>query len=134
MKSFFLKKAFNQSAKKLSRRKSIYFFSVHAKGKLSAEEYKNVLEGKHFHTATVAFPDPYGRVMGKRFDLETFKYEDLIKDGGHACSSLLADDMDCSLSEEIADWNSGYGDFHMIPDESSIRKMWSDKHLIMMCD
>ena len=123
--------------KKLLANKSFLnrcFFSTSTGGKLTKEEYHQLINGGHFHTLTMAFPDSYGRLMGKRFDLDTFKYKDLLKDGGHACNYLLACDLNCETPEEIANWSSGYGDYHLIPDESSLRKMWMDKHLVILCD
>ncbi len=84
----------------------------------------------------MAFPDMYGRLMGKRFDGEFF-LESAVKGGTHACDYLLASDMEMNPQEgySYANWERGFGDFHLVPDFSSLRTIsWQPKSVMVICD
>ena len=60
--------------------------------------------------------------MGKRFDAEFF-LKDTLQHGAHACDYLLTADMEMEpvSGYQFANWESGYGDFHLVPDLSTLR-------------
>jgi len=87
-------------------------------------------------TVVAGFTDHYGRLLGKRFDAEMF-VEDVIKSGGHACDYLLTVDMEMEPvpGYKFANWELGYGDFHLVPDLATLRiASWLDKTAFVLCD
>ena len=38
------------------------------------------------------------------------------------------------IPEEVQNWESGYGDYHIVPDFKSLRKMWINGHAFLMGD
>ena len=67
--------------------------------------------------SSVAFTDHYGRLVGKRFDAEFF-LESAAQEGTHGCDYLLTTDMEMEPipGYKFANWELGYGDFHLVPD------------------
>eukprot|EP00744_Colponema_vietnamica_P014537 GILI01020347.1.p1 GENE.GILI01020347.1~~GILI01020347.1.p1 ORF type:complete len:506 (-),score=117.38 GILI01020347.1:157-1542(-) len=87
-------------------------------------------------TVIMAFPDLYGRLFGKRYDARFFIKAGAGK-GGHACNYLLTTDMDMNPVQgySTANWSTGYGDYHMVPDLNTLRKCaWLDRTAIVICD
>lgn len=106
------------------------------KGKLSLSELKKKVEDESIETVIVAFTDHYGRLVGKRFDAEFF-LESAARDGTHGCDYLLTTDMEMEPIEgyEFANWELGYGDFHLVPDLSTLRITdWLEKTALVICD
>ena len=106
------------------------------KGKLNIDELKQKIRSEEIETIIVAFTDHYGRLMGKRYDGEFF-LEAVVDSGSHACDYLLTTDMEMEPVQgySFANWELGYGDFHLIPDLSSLRiAAWLDKTAIVLCD
>lgn len=86
-------------------------------------------------TVIVAFTDHYGRLLGKRFDAAFFC--DHVDDGTHACDYLLTVDMEMTPvpGYEFASWESGYGDFHLVPDLTTLRRAgWTDHAAFVLGD
>lgn len=87
-------------------------------------------------TVIVAFPDPLGRLVGKRFTGENF-VETVAKHGTHACNYLLTVNIEMDPQEgyDVANWNAGFGDFEMRPDLSTLRILpWLEKTALVLCD
>lgn len=87
-------------------------------------------------TVLVAFPDHYGRLMGKRFEAEFF-VEHVASHGTHGCDYLLTTDMEMEPVQgyRFANWELGYGDFHLVPDLATLRPAsWLEKSAIVLCD
>ena len=74
-------------------------------------------------TVIAAFPDMYGRLVGKRL-VGRFFVDEILKHGMHACDYLLACDMDMDPVPGYAftSWAKGYGDFRPIPDFETLRE------------
>lgn len=86
-------------------------------------------------TVIIAFPDLYGRLVGKRLDARFFL--DDPKAGVHACDYLLTVDMEMEPVEGYAfsNWSSGYGDVHLVPDFATLRLCsWLDRTAIVLAD
>lgn len=84
----------------------------------------------------VAFTDHYGRMMGKRFDAEFF-LEEAASHGTHGCNYLMTVDMEMEpvTGYDFANWERGYGDFHLVPDLNTLRiASWLDKTALVLCD
>jgi glutamine synthetase len=96
---------------------------------------KAVIDGE-IDCVLVAFPDIYGRLMGKRFDGEYF-IEEVCSKGSHACDYLLSCDMNMNPIQgfSFSNWEKGYGDFHFVPDLSSLRRMsWHQSSAMVIAD
>ncbi len=106
------------------------------KGHLTLDELRGLVETGAVETVIVAFPDHYGRLMGKRFDAEVF-VEEGAEHGTHACNYLLTTDMEMEPvpGYRFANWEKGYGDFHLVPDQSTlVAASWLEKTALVICD
>jgi glutamine synthetase len=109
---------------------------MNIKGKLSLQELHNKVESEAIETVILAFTDHYGRLVGKRFDAEFF-LESAVKDGTHGCDYLLTTDMEMEpvAGYTFANWELGYGDFHLVPDLDTLRVAdWLHKTALVICD
>ena len=91
-------------------------------GRLDRKELERAIESGEIETVVTAFPDPYGRLVGKRITGHFFLDE--IADGGmHVCDYLLACDMEMDPTPGYAftSWEQGYGDIRALPDLTSLR-------------
>jgi glutamine synthetase len=105
-------------------------------GMLSREELRARVERGAIDTVLVVFTDHYGRFMGKRFDAQFF-LDDGFEHGTHACDYLLTVDMEMNPvpGYRFANWERGYGDFHLVPDPSTLRvASWLDRSAMIQCD
>ncbi|MCB0519569.1 MAG: glutamine synthetase [Lewinellaceae bacterium] len=105
------------------------------KGLLTLETLKQKTATEEIETVVVAFTDHYGRLMGKRFDAEFFIEN--AEEGTHGCDYLLTTDMEMEPvpGYTFANWELGYGDFHLVPDLSTLRQAtWLDKTALVLCD
>ena len=106
------------------------------RGMLTRERLGELIEGGDIETVVVAFPDLYGRLLGKRFDAEFFLDE--VADGGtHACDYLLTVDMEMEpvAGYAFAGWEQGYGDVHLAPEMETLRRAaWLDRTALVLCD
>jgi glutamine synthetase len=106
------------------------------KGLLTAGELSKLVQSGEIETVVAGFTDHYGRMLGKRFDAEMF-VEDIVSHGAHACDYLLTVDMEMDPvpGYRFANWEKGYGDFHLIPDMGTLRRAsWLEKSAIVLCD
>lgn len=81
-------------------------------------------ENGKIKTITMGFPDIYGRYMGKKFDVDYFN-GGIIKKGSNACNYLLGCDIEMNPvpNTQLSSYSLGYGDFTMLPDLNSLRKV-----------
>ncbi|MEY2958095.1 MAG: hypothetical protein RLZZ01_663 [Actinomycetota bacterium] len=103
---------------------------------LSEEGLRAAAADGSIDTVIVAFTDHYGRLVGKRFDARFF-CESAIDDGTHACDYLLCVDMEMEPTPgyAFASWEQGYGDVHLVPDMSTLRRAaWTEHTAIVLCD
>lgn len=106
------------------------------KGMLSLEQLVERVKEETIETVIVAFTDHYGRMVGKRFDADFF-LESIAQVGTHSCDYLLTTDMEMEPipGYQFANWELGYGDFHLIPDLPTLRQAsWLDKTALILCD
>lgn len=105
-------------------------------GLLTIEQLKEAVEQQTIDTIIVAFTDHYGRLVGKRFDADYF-VDDIYKNGTHGCNYLLTTDMEMEPVPgfSFANWELGYGDFHLVPDLSTLRvAAWLERTAMILCD
>jgi len=106
------------------------------RGLLTLEDLHNKSELGEIETVIVAFTDHYGRLMGKRYDVEFF-LESAATDGAHGCDYLLTTNMEMEpvSGYAFANWELGYGDFHLVPDLATLRvAAWLDRTALVLCD
>lgn len=105
-------------------------------GMLSRAELGEAIERGEIETVLTVFPDLYGRLMGKRITGHFFL--DHVADGGmHACDYLLACDMEMDPvpGYRFTSWETGYGDFHCVPDFATLRRAaWLPKTALVLGD
>ncbi|WP_114010740.1 glutamine synthetase family protein [Cohaesibacter intestini] len=102
---------------------------------MTFEELKQAIAGKSIDTVLVCMVDMQGRLMGKRFHAEAFL--DIAEDETHCCNYLLATDLAMATPDgyRSTSWQSGYGDYVMKPDLSTIRPMpWLEGTAMVLCD
>ncbi len=103
---------------------------------LTREQLQQMVNDQEINTVVAIFPDLYGRLMGKRFDA-TYFLESTLDDGTHACNYLLTVDMEMEPvgGYQFANWDRGYGDFHLAPDLDTLRVAnWLPMTAVVICD
>ena len=109
---------------------------MQVQGMLTLEQLADSVQNGAIDTVLTVFSDHYGRFMGKRFDAEFF-VEETAKSGTHGCDYLLAVDMEMEPvpGYRFANWEHGYGDFHLVPDLQTLRMAsWLDRTAMVLCD
>src|SRR5437764_33214 len=87
-------------------------------------------------TVIVALPDPFGRLVGKRFRADVF-LKSVARHGTHGCNYLLTVNIEMDPLEgfKVANWQSGFGDFLLRPDLDTIRMLpWQPGAALVLCD
>ena len=103
---------------------------------LTREQLQQMVNDHEINTVVAIFPDLYGRLMGKRFDAAYF-LESTLDHGTHACNYLLTVDMEMEPvgGYQFANWDRGYGDFHLAPDLATLRSAsWLPMTAVVICD
>src|SRR5204863_5057643 len=105
-------------------------------GMLPLDELRQEVEAGTIDTVVAAFTDMQGRLLGKRIHGRYF-LEEVVEDGIEACNYLLALDMEMDPvpGYELANWESGYGDFTLVPDLATLRRIpWLEGTALVLCD
>ncbi len=99
-------------------------------------ELENQVTAGTVDTVITAFPDVFGRLIGKRFTAEQFLSQ-IAKNGTHACNYLLTVNIEMDPQEgfQFANWEKGFGDFEMRPDLETLRLLpWNPGTALVLCD
>ncbi len=91
---------------------------------------------KEIDTVLMVFPDGFGRLIGKRLTAHYF-LDHAVKTGTHGCNYLLTlnIEMEPLSGFKLANWESGFGDFEMRPDLSTLRLLpWQPGAAMVICD
>ena len=105
-------------------------------GKLDLDTLRELIAREEIETIITAFPDMYGRLLGKRI-AGPFFVQKVIEHGMHTCNYLLTADMEMDPvpGYRFASWQQGYGDVHCRPDWNTLRRAtWLEKTAIVFCD
>jgi glutamine synthetase len=105
-------------------------------GMLSLDDLRKEVADGGIDTVVTAFTDMQGRLFGKRIQAEYF-LDDVVEHGIEGCNYLLALDMEMDPvpGYEMANWESGYGDFAIVPDMGTLRRIpWLDRTALVLCD
>ncbi len=103
---------------------------------MNVTELKTKIAKKEIDTVIVAFPDVFGRLIGKRLTGHYF-LDSVLKHGTHACNYLLAVNIEMEPLEgfQFANWEKGYGDFELRPDPTTARVLpWQPGAALIICD
>jgi len=106
------------------------------RGLISIDALEALVASEDVDTVLTAFTDHYGRVHGNRFTTRNF-LDEVFEHGTHGCDYLLTVDMEMEPvpGYTYASWDLGYGDFHMVPDLSTLRvATWLDRTAFVLCD
>lgn len=101
---------------------------------LNLEALREAVALDELDTVIVALVDMQGRLMGKRFHAAHFLDH---HDETHCCNYLLATDLEMTTVQGYAatSWASGYGDYVMKPDLSTLRRIpWAPGTALCLVD
>src|SRR5213082_2123591 len=105
-------------------------------GMLTVEELRSAIGAGEIDTVVLAFTDMQGRLAGKRLSAEFF-LEEVAEHYSEGCNYLLAVDVDMNTVDGYAmsSWDRGYGDFVMVPDMSTLRRLpWHEGSVLVIAD
>jgi len=103
---------------------------------LTLEELKAGAASGAVDTVIIAMCDMQGRLQGKRLHARAF-VEGIAEHGAEGCNYLLAVDVDMNTVDGYAmsSWSRGYGDFVLVPDMSTLRRMpWHEGSVLVIAD
>lgn len=103
---------------------------------LSLDQLTDLVDGGAIDTVVLGITDMQGRLQGKRFDA-TFFLEEVVPHAAEGCNYIMAVDVDMNTVDgyRMSSWESGYGDFVMRPDLSTLRLMpWHEGTAICVAD
>lgn len=104
-------------------------------GNLTFETLQEMAATGEIDTVLVALVDMQGRLMGKRFHVQNFL--DHSVDETHCCNYLLATDLVMSTPDgyKSTSWETGYGDYTLKPDLSTLRHVpWLEGTAMVLGD
>ena len=104
-------------------------------GNLDLKALTKLIDSGEIDTVVVCFPDMQGRLLGKRITGRFFL--DHAVDEMHVCDYLLTVDMEMEPVPgfKAASWDTGYGDFAVRPDMSTLRRIpWLEATALVLGD
>ena len=104
-------------------------------GRLKRDELSAAVRNGTLDTVVLCMTDMQGRFNGKRLTGRFFVDSNFA--GTQICNYLLATDMELTLIPgfEAASWESGYGDFTLLPDLGTLRRIdWLPGTALVLCD
>src|SRR5450432_1092338 len=107
-----------------------------AQGLLSVERLRVEVDAGTIDTVIIALPDMQGRLQGKRLTGRFF-LDEVLEHDTEGCNYLLAVDVEMNTvgGYAMSSWESGYGDFVMRPDLTTLRRVpWHEGTVLLMCD
>jgi glutamine synthetase len=110
--------------------------AIERKGSLTLDQLRERVARGDVETVIVGFTDHYGRLLGKRYAADLF-VEETAAHGTHGCNYLLTTDMEMDPvpGYRFASWEQGYGDFHLVPDLTTlVVASWLEKTALVLCD
>jgi glutamine synthetase len=103
---------------------------------LTMDELRADIEDGSVDTVIVAVTDLQGRLQGKRLDAHYF-LDDVLGHGTDGCNYLFAVDVEMNTVDgyQISSWERGYGDFVMVPDHATVRRVpWHPGTAMLQAD
>ncbi len=105
-------------------------------GMLTLDRLRELVHDGSIDTVELSITDMQGRLQGKRLSAEYF-LEEVAVHATEACSYLLAVDVDMNTVDgyALSSWDSGYGDFVLKPDFSTLRMLpWQPGTVAVLAD
>jgi glutamine synthetase len=103
---------------------------------VTVEELEQAVAEGTVDTVLLAIADMEGRLQGKRLTAAHFLGE-VLENGAEGCNYLLAVDVDMETvgGYAMSSWDTGYGDFEMVPDLDTLRLVpWLPGTAMLMAD
>ncbi len=103
---------------------------------MTVEELRQAVADGAVDTVLLAIADMEGRLQGKRLTASHF-LDDVLEHGAEGCNYLLAVDVEMETvgGYAMASWDTGYGDFEMVPDLDTLRPVpWLPGTAMVMAD
>ena len=103
---------------------------------LTVEELRLAVDSGGIDTVALALVDMQGRLQGKRLHAEYF-LEEVLRHGTEGCNYLLAVDVEMNTvgGYAMSSWERGYGDFAMVPDLATTRRVpWQPGTALLLAD
>ena len=103
---------------------------------MELNELKAKVDAGEIDTVLLALTDMQGRLQGKRLTAQYF-LDEVAAHGAEGCNYLLAVDVEMNTVDGYAmsSWETGYGDFVMKPDLSSLRVLpWQEATALCLVD
>ena len=103
---------------------------------LSLPQLRESVRLGEIDTVIVALTDMQGRLQGKRLHARFF-LDEVVAHGTEACAYLLAVDTEMNTVDgyALASWETGYGDFVLVPDLATLRAVpWQPGTALVLAD
>jgi len=103
---------------------------------MTLQQLRTQVRSGAIDTVIVALPDPFGRLVGKRFRAQVF-LDSVAKHGTHGCNYLLTVNLEMDPLDgfQVASWAQGFGDFSLQPDLETLRPIpWQTGAALVLCD
>ncbi len=103
---------------------------------MTIDELRKAVADGTVDTVLLAIADMEGRLQGKRLTATHF-LDDVLEHGAEGCNYLLAVDVDMETvgGYAMSSWDTGYGDFEMVPDTDTLRPVpWLPGTVLLMAD
>jgi glutamine synthetase len=103
---------------------------------VTVEELRQAVADGMVDTVLLAIADMEGRLQGKRLTAAHF-LDDVLEHGAEGCNYLLAVDVEMETvgGYSMSSWDTGYGDFEMVPDLDTLRMVpWLPGTAMVMAD
>jgi glutamine synthetase len=103
---------------------------------LTVDELRADVAAGRVDTVLVMITDMQGRLQGKRLHADYFM-DTVLAHGTEGCNYLLAVDVDMNTvaGYAMSSWERGYGDFVMVPDLATLRRVpWQDGTVALQAD
>ena len=103
---------------------------------VAPNQLEHDIRNRAIDTVLVAFPDHFGKLVGKRTDGH-FYLDEVAEHGTENCDYLIA----CDIENEpvpgfrFTSYDKGYGDMRGVVDDSTIRYLpWIERTALVLCD
>jgi glutamine synthetase len=103
---------------------------------LSLDALTAAVDAGEVDTVLLALCDMQGRLQGKRLVARHF-LDEVVEHGAEGCNYLLAVDVEMNTvpGYAMSSWDTGYGDFVLVPDLSTLRPVpWLEGTALVLCD
>ncbi len=103
---------------------------------ITIDDVRSLVDSGEVDTVAVAITDMQGRLQGKRIHAHYF-LDEVAHHGTEGCNYLLAVDIDMNTvgGYAMSSWDTGYGDFVMTPDYSTLHRVpWQPGTVGVLCD